>query len=905
MKNNVWSQITVNDAIKRQNSSLENGLAHKEVKIRQTVARNILEAGKAFNPLVLFLHQFTDTMVLVLLGATVLSGLIGAMEDAITIMAIVTINAVLGFIQEYRAEKSLEEIKKLSAPFTMVLREGKKIKIPTADLVPGDMVFLETGDKIPADIRLAATHNMEIDEAILTGESAPAAKKADIILDPATPIAEISNMAFMGTAVTKGRGMGLVIATGMETIMGEIAHIIKNTGSGMTPLQIKLDQLGKILIVLCIAVCLAVVILGIYRGEASITMLLAGISLAVAAIPEGLPAIVTVVLALGIQRMAKRNAIIRKLPAVETLGCTTVICSDKTGTLTQNKMTVKKLATLERSVAVSGDGYDIQGSFCVDEQMIKPLSDKAVSMLIKAAWHCNNSTFNLNGKKAETFGDPTEISLLVLARKAGIKEESLRIKEIPFDSERKKMTVVIKEDGEGVVLVKGALEEIIKNCRRVIKGQQTVKLGPDEIKTITSLQDEWGKQALRVLGFAYKIIALKDLNGMSDQELESELVLIGMAGLIDPPRPGVEKAVQACLGAGIIPIMITGDHPVTAIAIAREIGLAEGQQVITGHQIDHLSDAELYRQGLASRVFARVSPQHKSRIVKVFQQNNHVVAMTGDGVNDAPAVKAADIGIAMGINGTEVTKEASAMVLADDDFSTIIKAVHEGRAIYDNIRKFLRYLLGCNIGEILVMFLSSLIGMPLPLLPIQILWVNLITDGLPAMALGMEPAEPFIMQRKPREKNENIFAHGLGWIVMRRGFYIGIITLLAFGLGILYCRCLGSNNISIARTMALSTLVFAQLFYAFECRSEKYSPFELGFFTNKYLIIAVLISSLMQLAVIYWPPLQNVFQTAPLEEWQWLIIIAFAGGRFIGKYIMYIVQSLRYLMHRQQIENQA
>ncbi len=905
MKYNVWSQMTVDAAIKKQNSSYETGLNEQQVKTRQAKNKNILEEGPAISPLMLFLHQFTDTMVLVLLGATVLSGLIGAMEDAITILAIVTINALLGFIQEYRAEKSLEEIKKLSAPYTSVLREGKKRKLLTAELVPGDIVFLETGDKIPADLRLAATHSMEIDESILTGESTPAAKKADLRLGPGTPLAEITNMAFMGTAVTKGRGMGLVVATGMETVMGEIAHIIKNTSSGMTPLQIKLDQLGKILIVICIAVCMVVVLLGIYRGEAIVTMLLAGISLAVAAIPEGLPAIVTVVLALGIQRMAKRNAIIRKLPAVETLGCTTVICSDKTGTLTQNKMTVKKLATLERVTTVSGDGYDIKGDFYSGKQAVKPLSDKALRMIIKAAWHCNNSSFVMKGKKAETFGDPTEIALLVMARKAGLSEPAGRIREIPFDSERKKMTVVLEDNGQVLVLMKGALEEVMKNCRQVMKGEQIIQLDPAACEKITGLQDQWAGQALRVLGFAYKMIPRRDIERMSDQEVESGMILAGIAGMIDPPRPGVERAVRECLGAGIIPVMITGDHPVTAIAIAREIGLTESEQVVTGMQIDQLSDKELYEQGMASRVFARVSPQHKNRIVKTFQQENHVVAMTGDGVNDAPAVKAADIGIAMGISGTEVTKEASAMVLADDDFSTIIKAVHEGRAIYDNIRKFLRYLLGCNIGEILVMLLASLMGMPLPLLPIQILWVNLITDGLPAIALGLEPAEPFIMQRKPRGKNEGIFAGGLGGIVFKRGVFIGAITLLAFGLGILYCRYSGSYDLSIARTMALSTLVFAQLFYVFECRSEKYSPFELGFFANQYLIIAVLISSFMQVIAIYWPPLQNIFRTTPLQGWQWLIIIAFAGSRLIGKYILYLIQKFRHLTLQYQMENQA
>ena len=902
MKNNIWSQIGIEEAFRQLGSSQETGLNIDQVKIRQGQGKNILAQGPAFNPLVLLLHQFTDTMVLVLLGATVLSGLIGAMEDAITIMVIVALNAILGFIQEFRAEKSLEAIKKLSAPFTTVLRGGNKIKIPASELVPGDVIFLETGDKVPADMRLIAAHNMEIDEAILTGESVPVTKEAEQIMDSAAPLAEMANMAFMGTALTKGRGMGLVTATGMDTVMGEIAHSIQSTRGGMTPLQIKLDQLGKILIVICILVCLVVVLLGLYRGEAAMTMLMAGISLAVAAIPEGLPAIVTVVLALGLQRMAKRQAIIRKLPAVETLGCTTVICSDKTGTLTQNKMTVKKLATLERLIDVSGDGYDLKGGFLSAGQSIIPIRDRAVNMIVMAAWHCNNSSLVHQGKKIETFGDPTEIALLVLARKAGIKSKSVRIKEIPFDSERKKMTVVIKEQGKYLVLMKGALEEVINSCQFVMQGEQAVPLDPLLRQKISNVQDQWAGQALRVLGFAYKNIPGPGADHLNDQEAESGLTLAGIAGLIDPPRPGVEKAIGECLAAGIIPVMVTGDHPVTAVAIARSIGLTESEQVITGVQIDQLTDGELYVQGVSSRVFARVSPQHKNRIVKVFQQQGHVVAMTGDGVNDAAAVKAADIGIAMGISGTEVTREASAMVLADDDFSTIISAVHEGRAIYDNIRKFLRYLLGGNIGEILVMLLASLMGTPLPLLPIQILWVNLITDGLPAIALGLEPAEPFIMQRKPRSKNENIFAQGLGQLVFKRGIYISVITLLAFSCGLMYCRWAGIDGLWIPRTMALSTLVFAQLFYVFECRSEKYSPFEIGFWANPYLLTAVIISSLMQLMVIHWEPLQSVFKTAPLEGWQWLIIIILTGSRLALKYIAFLFRKLRMWSLRYETE---
>ena len=886
-----WGRKSIDDTVKSLNTSVAEGLSSSEVVIRQQKYNNTLQTENHIKPGLILLSQFTDTMVLVLLVATVISGIVGAMADAITIMAIVFINAVLGFIQEYRAEKSLEEIKKLTTPYASVLRAGKRTKIPSKDLVPGDIVFLETGDKVPADLRLIEALNLEIDEALLTGESVPVEKDASVLLAEDCLLADHRNMACMGTAVTKGRGKAVVVNTGMETVMGKIAELMKDVRKTVTPLQSRLDQLGKILIVICITVCFIVTLMGIYRGEPVMDMLMAGISLAVAAIPEGLPAIVTIVLALGVQRMAKSNAIVRKLPAVETLGCTTVICSDKTGTLTQNKMTVKKLATLNKIMDIEGEGYEPVGKFKINNEEIDPKADTATRLILEVALNCNNSILQKGNRGYETQGDPTEISLLAMAIKAGMPTAGRkRLLEIPFDSRRKKMSCVVEIEGELFVLVKGAFDVIVDSCAWIINHQKKTKLEPSHVSCLQELQEKWANQALRVLGFAYKPISPQEVTTFNEKQLESNLVMLGICGIIDPPRRGVASSVNECLQAGIIPIMITGDHPATARAIAAEIGITRSGEVISGNEINKLTDEQLYSRAVNLRVFARVSPEHKNRIVKILQKHNHVVAMTGDGVNDAPAVKAADIGVAMGITGTEVTKEASSMILMDDDFSTIVRAVHEGRAIYDNIRKFIRYLLGGNIGEVMVMFTSYLLGMPLPLLPIQILWINLVTDGLPAMGLGLEPPEPGIMHRKPRPKNEGIFARRLGWIVFSRGFFIAAVTLISFTIGLIYVRLEPEITINTARTMAFTTLVFAQLFYVFECRSEKYSPFELGILENKYLLIAVSCSVIMHLSVIYIPALQAVFKTVPLELWQWSLILVLTGGRLLFRYFLFLWQ---------------
>lgn len=886
----IWWNIDINNAIQDLESDCEHGLNSQQISARQSQTNNRWE-GESIRPLSILMHQFTDTMVVVLLAATVISGFIGDMVDAVTIMTIVVINAFLGFMQEFKAERSLEEIKKMASPFAVVIRGSRRLRVPAGELVPGDIVLIEAGDKVPADLRLIQAFSLEADESALTGESVPVEKSSDSICLPDCPLAERHNMVFTGTAITRGRGRGIVTATGMDTVMGEIAGMMREAAPGMTPLQLKLDQLGKVLIVICIAVCAIVTVLGIARGENALTMFMAGISLAVAAIPEGLPAIVTVVLALGVQRMAKRNAIVRKLPAVETLGCTTVICSDKTGTLTRNQMTVKKMATRDITIDMEENGSQSILK-AAGRQHPKISNDKAWSTLVAIAANCNNSVLTGKDGKGGIQGDPTEAALLVMALKSGMSAKKRLLREIPFDSDRKRMSVIV-DDNQPLLMMKGALDVIIPSCAYVMKDRQIRRISGEDRNYFLQLQEKWASGALRVLGFAYKSLEPETWKQQEENRLESDLILVGICGMMDPPRPGAARSVRRCLGAGIVPVMITGDHPVTAAAIAREIGISDGLAVITGKDIDSLPDEQLLQRAMRERVFARVSPQHKNRIVNVLKNGGQVVAMTGDGVNDAPAIKAADIGIAMGISGTQVSKEASSMILMDDDFSTIVQAVYEGRAIYDNIRKFIRYLLGCNIGEVLVMFLASLTGIPLPMLPIQLLWVNLVTDGLPAMALGLEPPEPGIMNRKPRPRKESIFAHGLGWVVFGRGTYIAVITLISFLIGLIGSGINGAEGLPLARSMAFTTLVFAQLFYVFECRSERYSPFELGFYTNKFLVGAVLCSVFMQLSALYIPFLQDVFKTVSLSIREWIIIILLSGVKFIWRFMLYLVQGHR------------
>lgn len=884
-----WQVMSVVEVLQTLRTDINKGLCEKEVNER--IARlgpNEMAKAPPVPLWRLFANQFNDFLIIVLLAATALSGFLGEYVDAVAIMVIIIVNAILGCLQEYRAEKSLEALKQLAAPEAMVLRNGREQKINAVHLVPGDIVCLEEGDRVPADLRLIEAYSMEVVESALTGESVPVKKGTDPQEKKELNPGDIRNVVYLGTSVTRGRGRGVVVATGMSTEMGHIAVMINEAGQDSTPLQRRLSQLGKWLVTFCILISAAVVFLGIYRGESPYNMIMAGISLAVAAIPEGLPAIVTVALAIGVQRMIRRNAIVRKLPAVETLGCATVICSDKTGTLTQNKMVVKKVLAGNVVVEITGDGYDPKGEI----NFIQGTNGPEFEILLRAAALCNNASLNRgeikvgglfrgitgsnNVREWNVQGDPTEGALLVMAAKGGIWRERLeqnqkRVAEVPFDSERKRMTVVYK-NSSGILTAysKGAPDILLGLCTHRYENGIVVPLNLRDRQAVLASSSDLAAQALRVLAFATKSLSVERKDYSND---ENQLIFIGLCGMIDPPRPSAVSAVYTCKRAGIHVAMITGDHQATARAVASEMGLlAHGGKVITGDELDNMSDIEISSQSDRVAVYARVSPRHKLRIVKALKQAGHVVAMTGDGVNDAPAVKEADIGIAMGITGTDVTKEASSMILADDNFSTIVSAVEEGRGIYDNIRKFIRYLLSCNTGEVLVMFLAVLGGLPLPLLPIQILWTNLVTDGLPALALGVDPVDRDIMNRKPRQPGEGIFSNGLGWKIVASGTGIALVTLFVF---ILILK--GTDDLALARSMAFNTLVFSQLFFVFTCRSEHHSIFELGIFTNPKLVLAVLGSAGLQVIVTHMSFLQPVFNTVDINIIQWGLILSVAS----------------------------
>ncbi len=843
--------------------SSSRGLTKDEAETRlKKYGFNKLENKKKVSALQIFFSQFNDFITWILIAATLISGLMGEKADAITIFIIVIMNGILGFIQEYKTERSLEALSQLAAPTAKVLRNGNVLVIDAIYLVPGDLVILESGDRIPADCILIEDNNAMLDESLLTGESAGVNKSAN----------SKDDNIYMGTILLTGKAKAKVVATGMSTEMGKIANMLHSIENEKSPLKEKLEHLGKILVALCIIICVVVTFMGIWRGQDMYEMFLLGVSLAVAAIPEGLTAIVTVALALGVSRMLKRKALVRKLPAVETLGCTSVICTDKTGTLTENNMTVK--------------------AFYFDGQVHDVDKDKIPLNLVmkKAFTYCNDCNYDFNAKNMEKclFGDPTETALIkgLFKTTKELQEflnKSRRIYEIPFNSTRKIMSVIVKEDDKEVCYVKGAPERVIENCNYIYVEGNIQPMLPSYKNQLLRAVESMSYKALRCIACAYKVSGI-----IRNDNLESNLIFIGVAGIIDPPRKEVKDAVIKCKIAGIKPIMITGDHKNTAYAIGKELDICKyPNEVITGDELDRLNDKELEKSIDNFKIFARVSPKHKLRIVKAFKHKNQIVAMTGDGVNDAPAIKEADIGIAMGISGTDVTKEAASMILLDDNFATIVAAVEEGRVIYDNIRKFIRYLLSCNLGEVLTMFLASLFYLENPLLPIQILFVNLVTDGLPAIALGVDPADSDIMFEKPREKNESVFSRGLTEKIVIRGCLIGVCTILSFIGGKYY-----GMNIETCRTLALGTLVLSQLIHVFECRSEKHSLFEINPFTNLYLIGAVGISVSMLISIVYIPLFQRVFHTIPLNFGQWSIILFFSG------IISFINSLYLYLMHK-------
>jgi Ca2+-transporting ATPase len=894
MSQKTWYQMTAAEAAGAQGVDPRAGLTWEEARSRQERSgRNELSEGKKISPATLLLNQFKDFMVLVLMGATLISGLLGEYLDAVTIIAIIIMNGVLGFIQEFRAERSLRALKELSAPSAKVIREGEGHQIAARELVPGDIVLLESGDRIPADLRFLEANGLYVEESALTGESVPVAKHTGALADEDVPLGDQRNLGFMGTMVTQGTGRGVIVRTGMETEMGKIADLIQNTDAMMTPLQHRLEQLGKILIGVAIGLTVMVVVAGILHGQPPYAMFLAGVSLAVAAIPEGLPAIVTIALALGVQRMIKRKAIVRKLPSVETLGCASVICSDKTGTLTQNKMTVTHLWVSGQVFEVSGDGYAPYGAIHTAGVQIDARKEPVLDKLLQVSVLCNNAklrqeeTDNRKKKgkeKTESVwnisGDPTEGALVVLGAKAGYTADTLqdnyqRMHELPFDSERKRMSVIVSHASGRMVCTKGAPDVLLQHCSYVLWEGKVIPFTPTLKAKVTAANEGMAKSALRVLGLAYRDLKPSDRHD-GYEHVEQQLVFVGLAGMIDPPRREVREAISKCRKAGIKTVMITGDHQATAEAIAHDLGmLPSGGLVMNGQQLALMGDGELESRVEDIYVYARVSPEHKLRIVKALQRRGHVVAMTGDGVNDAPAIKAADIGIAMGISGTDVSKEASALILSDDNFATIVAAIEEGRGIYENIRKFIRYLLASNVGEILTMFFAMMAGLPLPLLPIQILWVNLVTDGLPAMALGVDQAEKDLMTQKPRLAKENIFARRLGWKIVSRGVLIGLCTLAAFWIALVNDPQ-DPDNLAHAQSIAFATLVMAQLIHVFDCRSSR-SIFHRNPLQNAYLVLAVLSSLALMLGVLYVPHMQPIFKTVPLGWQDWILVLIAAG----------------------------
>lgn len=868
----TWHDITVREALQRLRSS-ENGLAGSEAANRlQEHGYNELRERKAESALAAFARQFKNFLIIILVIAAAISLFLGEMLDASAILALVFVNALIGFVQERRAERALAALKKLAAPLARVLRDGIEAQIPARGIVPGDVLLLEAGDRVPCDCRLIEAHSVRADESALTGESVGVEKHADALRKKDALVAERSNMAFASTLVTYGRAKALAVATGMRTEIGRIAETIQEEKEAATPLQARLERLGKQLGVIFLAVSALIFAEGILRGGDVMQMFLTAVSLAVAAIPEGLPAIVVIALAIGLQRMAKRNAIIRRLPAVETLGCATVICSDKTGTLTRNEMTVRKIYAGNRLYGVSGEGYEPKGAFTLNGRHLAALP-KELRLLLGIGALCNNASLREIGGRWAITGDSTEAALLTAAAKAGMWQKELekthrRVAELPFDSERKRMSVVIAARGR-FAYVKGAPESVLERCDRVLLDGKAKKLDKAARSEILARNRALASGALRTLAFAYK--PFPDAH-VDERCVERGLIFVGIAGMIDPPREEAKRSVALCRQAGIRAVMITGDHRDTAVAIARELGILNKDEVITGEELERMGDAQLERHAQRISVYARVSPQHKMRIVKALQKTGSVVAMTGDGVNDAPALKAADIGVAMGITGTDVSKEAAAAVLLDDNFATIVAAVEEGRKIYDNIKKSVLYLLSCNIGEVLVMFLSILANLPLPLLPLQILWMNLVTDGLPALALGVDPASNDVMRQKPRSPGEQLLTRRNMRDMAFFGGIMAVGTLLLFALAL--------PDEARSRTIALTTLVFFQLWFALSVRTHR-SMLSSEFFANPKLLLAVACSALLQLAIVYLPLAQPVFKTVALSANELLLALAASASIFV------------------------
>ncbi len=832
-------------------STHENGLGAPEAQRRlETYGANVLQEGGKKTLLSIILSQFKNLMILVLFAAAAISALLGEVSDAVIIFAVILLNAVMGTVQESRAEAALEELKKLSAPGANVLRDGAVRAVKASEIVPGDIVLLAAGDHVPADMRLISSASLRIDEAMLTGESVPAEKSAEAALGEETPLAERINMAYSGTSVVYGRAVGVAVATGMNTEIGKIAGALQNAAEGETPLQKRMNSLSKTLSVMVLIIAVVIFGAGLLTGREVMDMFLVAVSLAVAAIPEGLATVVTLLLTMGVQKMSRRGAVIRKLPAVETLGSTNVICSDKTGTLTQNRMTVMKVYVNEAEADAEA-----------------PRDSEELSLLERAFLLCNDTQQTAENEEVKLTGDPTETALYAFAAKRNdaraIATEHPRAFEIPFDSERKLMSTV-NGSKSYTLYVKGAPDELIGRCTHISLNGKITELTPQHKKAVHDANAHMAGEALRVLGAAYK--PLKAVP-QSAQGLESGLIFIGLAGMIDPPRLEAAEAVKLCRSAGIRPVMITGDHKITAMAIAGNLGiLTEGGKALSGTELDALSDEALDHDLYDIGVYARVAPEHKVRIVSAFQRRGNVVAMTGDGVNDAPALKTADIGVGMGITGTEVSKSASDMVLTDDNFATIVKAVEEGRRIFRNIKMAVQYLLSTNLSEVVTLLVGTLLGYAV-LFPVQILWINLVTDTFPALALGMEPAPHHIMRQKPRSAGESFFAGGMAFDMALFGAVMSALTL-----GIYFLSFQWYNSYEVSATMAFLTLGFVQLFHAFNIRAGHNMVFA-GLARNKWMLGAFVLSALLQAVVVIVPSVAAFFRAVPLNARQWLIVL--------------------------------
>jgi Ca2+-transporting ATPase len=865
METKPWHTLTTDESF-RQLGSQPQGLSRTEAAERALkYGPNELQAAHRVSPWEILLEQFKNVLILILLGATAISLFLGHGIESIVIAVIVLFAVLLGFVQEYRAERAIEALRQMAAPTATVLRDAVEVRVPAKELVPGDVIVLHTGDRVPADARLLEAINLQVEEAALTGESVPVEKHVRALDSEDLPVGDRKNMVYAGTAVTYGRGRALVAATGMQTEFGKIAQLLQTIETGKTPLQHNLDKVGAVLARAAFVVVALIVVLGLLRGQPFVDMLIFGIALAVAVVPEALPAVVTISLAIGVQKMVRRNALIRRLPAVETLGSTSVICSDKTGTLTKDEMTVRKIFAAGQMYSVSGAGYTPEGVYSTNGGAPAPLSSPLQEMLAAAALASDTRLVKDPAGGWDIKGDPTEGALVVAAAKAGLQKEALdssfpRVHEIPFSSETKRMTTLHQTNGSLTAYAKGAPEVILAGCDSVMTADGVQTLDEAAREQILSQAQLMAGEALRVLGVASKPRAAMET-------AERGMTFLGLAGMIDPPRPEAKAAIAVCTDAGIRPVMITGDHPVTAQAVARELGLLRnGGRVVTGAELESMPDEQLVREAEDISVYARVSPAHKLRVVTAWQSRGHIAAMTGDGVNDAPALKKADIGIAMGITGTDVTKEAAAMTLTDDNFASIVAAVEEGRGVFGNIKKYLMYLLSSNIGEIGLMAGSALLGLPLPLTAVQILYVNLATDGLPALALSVDPPEKDLMKRKPRNPRTGIFTRPVVTLMVLGGLWSALINL-----GLFTWAINSGRSIAEAMTMTFVSLVLIQFFKAYNFRSDRLSVLNKPF-ANKWLNLAVGWEIVLLILIVYLPFLHEPFNTYSLPLIDWLIV---------------------------------